>query len=102
MKAIGEQIKKTISESVSHKRGNSSNEIEKKEILLTDGNNFCTDCNSPSKGLVVYSNHTPGVPTQHNYGPLFIVQIGCIHQEQIIGYTYVPIHVYMVIMTCMV
>ncbi len=50
VKAIGEQIKKTISESVSHKKkGNSSNELEKKEILVVEGNNFCADCNSPSK-----------------------------------------------------
>lgn len=49
VKAIGDQIKKTISESVSHKRVNSNTKIDKKEILLIDGNNFCTDCNSPSK-----------------------------------------------------
>ena len=49
MKAIEDQIKKTISESVSHKRVNSCNEVEKKEILNIDGNNFCADCNSPSE-----------------------------------------------------
>ena len=49
MKAIEDQIKKIISESVSHKIVNSVTDFEKKEIVNLEGNSFCADCNAPSK-----------------------------------------------------
>lgn len=52
MKAIEDQIKKIISESVSHKRVNSVTDFEKKEIVNMEGNGFCADCNSPSESMV--------------------------------------------------
>ena len=48
VKAIEDQIKKIISESVSHKRVNSVNDFEKKEIVNMEGNGYCADCNAPS------------------------------------------------------
>jgi hypothetical protein len=44
VKAIEEQIKKIYSENISHKRMNSSSEIEKKAILNMEGNDECADC----------------------------------------------------------
>ena len=48
VKAIEDQIKKIISESVSHKRVNSVNDFEKKEIVNMEGNGYCADCNAQS------------------------------------------------------
>lgn len=44
VRVIEEQIKKIYSENVSHKRMNSSCEVEKKGILDLEGNNECADC----------------------------------------------------------
>jgi Arf-GAP/GTPase/ANK repeat/PH domain-containing protein 1/3 len=44
VKAIEEQIKKKYSENVSHKRMNSSSEMEKKAVLKMEGNSECADC----------------------------------------------------------
>ena len=49
VKTIEEQIKKIISESVSHKRVNSCNDLAKKDVISVEGNQFCADCNAPSK-----------------------------------------------------
>jgi Arf-GAP/GTPase/ANK repeat/PH domain-containing protein 1/3 len=50
VKAIEDQIKKIISESVSHKRVDSVvTDFEKKEIINMLGNGFCADCYAPGE-----------------------------------------------------
>ncbi|KAL5510603.1 hypothetical protein EMCRGX_G006171 [Ephydatia muelleri] len=47
MKAIELRIKATLSGSISHKRMNSSNELEKQGICSVEGNDVCADCSAP-------------------------------------------------------
>ncbi|KAL5510511.1 hypothetical protein EMCRGX_G006070 [Ephydatia muelleri] len=47
MKAIELRIKETLSGSISHKRMNSSNELEKQGICSVEGNDVCADCSAP-------------------------------------------------------
>lgn len=47
VKAIELRIKETLSGSISHKRMNSSNELEKQGICSMEGNDVCADCSAP-------------------------------------------------------